>query len=266
MDLVDANGRPTNKAPVFNLEPLIDDGVYFDYRFDVGEENKWQSQAGTVDMSRINKINVYVDFGVFGSPGSDSLWIENISVVSRDAPVPLPRPSHLSARRVEDGSGWELVWRDRSEDEDRFTVYYGPSAEGPYNVLAETDANTTSLPIPAHVDVLENYFKVAAGKEDEESAFSNVLNMVEVVTSISHGEARSISVFPNPSTTGFVRVEHGLPAPVTIRVLDIHGREKVALDATSSPALLDLSALTPGVYFISIERHLLLPKKLLLLN
>lgn len=263
MDLVDAEGRPTNKTPVFNLEPLIDDGVYFDYRFDVGEENKWQSQAGTVDASRINKINVYVDFGVFGSPGSDSLWIEDISVVSRDVPIPLSRPSHLSAKRS--GDAWELVWRDHSGDEDRFTVYYGPSSEGPYHVLAETGANATSLLIPAHVDVLENYFKVTAGREDEESAFSNVLDMAGVVTSVSYGEVGNLSVFPNPTATGFVSIAHDLPAPVVIRILDIHGREKVVHDAATSPALLDLSTLAPGVYFISVERHPLRPRKLLIL-
>src|SRR5690606_28051031 len=143
LELVDENGATTNKPPVFNFEPLIDDGVFYDYRFDFSDRNGWQSEAGPVNASRITKINVYVDFGVFGSSGSDSLWIESIAVAADGQSWPLNRPSHL--RGTLGNHAFSLRWNDNAEDEDGFAVYYALSSGGSFSELAAVEADVTSV-------------------------------------------------------------------------------------------------------------------------
>src|SRR5690606_30707296 len=143
LDLVDENGAATNQPPVSNLEPLIDDGVFYDYRFDFSDRNGWQSEAGPVNASRITKSNVYVDFGVFGASGSDSLWIESIAVAADGQSWPLNRPSHL--RGTLGNHAFSLRWNDNAEDEDGFAVYYALSSGGSFSELAAVEADVTSV-------------------------------------------------------------------------------------------------------------------------
>src|SRR5690606_9920987 len=147
--------------PVFNFTPLIDDGAYYDYRFDFNAINQWQGSGGAVDASRITKINVYVDFGVFGSPGKDSLWIENIRV-EQPGQVHLPnRPSHVTG--VFEGESIALSWRDNADDESGFRVYTANAASGPWSLFTDVDANTTeALFALADKDPQRYYFKVVA--------------------------------------------------------------------------------------------------------
>ena len=83
-DFSDANGVETNSTPVFR--PVIT----ADGRFHVYQNNfsgRWISSSPsvgqTVDSTRITKLTVYVNGGVFGIPNkSDSLWIESIRFMS----------------------------------------------------------------------------------------------------------------------------------------------------------------------------------------
>ncbi len=99
LDLADSEGNATNKSPVFNLTPLVTDGEYFDYTFDFGNTNHWQSANGAVNKTRITTVNLYIDFGAFGSAGSDSLWIDDIFVENSVASETTPtRPSQLTGK------------------------------------------------------------------------------------------------------------------------------------------------------------------------
>lgn len=83
IDLFDQEGTATNASPVFKLEPLVDDGEYAIYEYDFSGD--WQSSfpnAGAfVDSTRITGLNLYINYGLFGSAGSDELWLDYIEMV-----------------------------------------------------------------------------------------------------------------------------------------------------------------------------------------
>ncbi len=262
LDLVDESGRATNKSPVFNLNPLIDDGVYYDYRFDFDGTNQWLNESGNVNASRITKINVYVDFGVFGSAGSDSLWIDNIFVATRDHPVAMNRPSHLSGKR--EGESVSLNWRDNSNGESGFHLYQATEIEGPYERVLEISANTTSTTIVIPDEELDEYFfRIAAVDGDGETDFSNIFRVGQTITSIGEG-ARGVQVYPNPVHHGVVYVEVKSHDDV-VRVLDLSGREQIVVSSRTNPVRIDLSQFPPGVYLIAVSGMPHTVRKLLLL-
>lgn len=84
IDLFDLNGTATNATPVFRLEPLIDNGEYATYTFDFA--GNWGSSApvagAQVDATRINGLYLYIDYGIFGSPGQDVIWLDIINAVN----------------------------------------------------------------------------------------------------------------------------------------------------------------------------------------
>jgi len=79
-DFADANGVETNATPVFR-PVILSDGLFHNYQNNY--TGRWQSSSPAVgqkvDSTRIMKLTVYVNGGVFGLPNkTDSLWIESI--------------------------------------------------------------------------------------------------------------------------------------------------------------------------------------------
>src|SRR5690606_10863605 len=120
----------TDKSPVFNLFPLIDDGAPYTYTFDYESQNGWLSTSAPVKKERITKANLYIDFGVFGKVGTDSVWIENIWVEDGTSPLRINRPSHLAGSIASDALA--LTWEDNSSDENGFEIHRATNSDGPY--------------------------------------------------------------------------------------------------------------------------------------
>ncbi|MEL7118861.1 MAG: family 16 glycosylhydrolase [Bacteroidota bacterium] len=81
VDLFDANGTTTDASPVFNLTPIIDDGEYHYYEWDFTGD--WNSvSGGMVDSTIIQGLNLFINFGFFGSPGVDTIWFDAIEMVN----------------------------------------------------------------------------------------------------------------------------------------------------------------------------------------
>lgn len=87
IDLFDENGTATNASPVFRLEPLVDNGEYFVYEYDF--TNDWQSSSPVAgaftDSTKIKGLHLYINYGIFGAPGSDVVWLDFIEMVNPDA-------------------------------------------------------------------------------------------------------------------------------------------------------------------------------------
>lgn len=85
IDLFDTQGRLTDVLPVFTITPREPHGVFHLYHFDF--TNNWGSntpQYGSqTDNTQVAGLRLYVDYGLFGRPGSDSLWLRNI-IISRE--------------------------------------------------------------------------------------------------------------------------------------------------------------------------------------
>lgn len=86
IDLFDTQGRLTDVLPVFSITPREPHGVFHLYHFDF--TNNWGSntpQYGSqTDYTQVAGMRLYVDYGLFGRPGSDSLWLRNI-LISRES-------------------------------------------------------------------------------------------------------------------------------------------------------------------------------------
>ncbi len=85
IDLFDTQGRLTDVAPVFSITPREPHGIFQHYHFDF--TNNWSSNTpfygSETDKTRISGLRMYVDYGLFGRPGSDSLWLRDI-VISKE--------------------------------------------------------------------------------------------------------------------------------------------------------------------------------------
>lgn len=251
-DLVDHAGRSTNKSPVFNFTPLIDDGEYYDYRFDFGTVNQWQNSLGAVNPSEIAKINLYVDFGAFGSAASDSLWIELINVEQAGQSLLANRPSHLTGEL--DGQSITLSWQDNASDESGFRIYSASSEEGPFSLFSTVEANTTSVSFPVGgEDPFGFYFRVTGLDAGEETPPTNVFQLEETVTGLRDEFAAEVSLFPNPTKTKSVhlRLVEGV---YQINVFDAKGLLVHSLRNVVNPKELNMNSLPAGIYFISISR------------
>ena len=83
IDLFDRNGTATNASPVFKLEPLVDNGEYtiYEYEFDGDWQSSFPNAGALVDATRIAGLNLYINYGIFGSVGSDEIWLDYIEMV-----------------------------------------------------------------------------------------------------------------------------------------------------------------------------------------
>jgi len=259
LDLVDSEGNATNKSPVFNLTPLVTDGEYFDYTFDFAKTNQWQSANGAVNKSRIATLNLYIDFGAFGSAGSDSLWIEDIFAENKIAPETLPtRPSQLTGK-ITNGA-LNLTWTDNSGAETGFEVWASPITGNSFSLLTTTAANTTTL-APAG-NATEFVYKVRAINASGNSAFSNTWSPNDVVTGIEEDANSLVKLYPNPAQN-HVKIE--LPAyPANVRLYN--AQQKILANTTVSGSVtLPLSAYPAGLYYIVVQlRNTIVTRKLII--
>ncbi len=78
IDMMDQQGRQTNKTPVFTIDPHSD-GQYHDYHYNF--EGNWDAGSPhtgeKVNKERIRKAVIYLNYGFHGvNNASDSLWID----------------------------------------------------------------------------------------------------------------------------------------------------------------------------------------------
>jgi|GEM_PF-541788 len=261
LDLVDNEGKATNKSPVFNVTPLVTDGEYFDYAFDFENTNRWQSANGTVNKSRITTLNLYIDFGAFGAAGADSLWIEDIQVANAMPVETLPvRPSTLTGKLT--NGALTLSWTDNSATESGFEIWATSVGTDAFTLLTTTPANTTSYAVSVSGDPKTYVFKVRAINAAGNSPYSNTYSPNEVITGIEDELASALKVYPNPAQNE-VRIE--LPSyPATLRLYNT--RQQVLVYTTvAGPVTLPLSAYTQGLYYLVLQhRNVTLTRKLII--
>ncbi len=84
LDLIDATGIETNATPVFKLEPLVDNGEYHTYTFNFkGNYGSSSPNAGAfADSTAIQGFKLFIDYGFFGSPGLDTIWLDLVEMLN----------------------------------------------------------------------------------------------------------------------------------------------------------------------------------------
>jgi beta-glucanase (GH16 family) len=259
MDWIDENEVGTTKSPVFNFSPLIDDGEYYDYRFDYASTNNWQSSNGAVNSARITKLNFYIDFGTFASLGSDSLWVENIWVEQAAALPLIPnRPSHLKG--AINNENLVLSWNDNATNETGFEIHASSAKEGVYSMVSTTAVNSLSASV-AHTAGM--YYKVRSVNANGQSSFSNAFTYSDIVTGMDREDSR-ILMYPNPAHNQLF-IDHSFTSHVSGQIVDALGRSVHHFESAEKTIQLELPFLSPGLYVVHIRaRQGTITRKLLI--
>ncbi|GAA4314049.1 family 16 glycosylhydrolase [Nibribacter koreensis] len=248
IDLLDATGKITGGNQVFTLSPIIDDGEYYTYHFNYA--NAFGTGTGQVDPASISKIRLLINYGLFGSPGQDSLWLDSFSVLPAMPTTP-NRASHAAATTA--ASGITVTWQDNATNEQSFKILKSAQSNGTYQEIASVAANTRTFTDPA--GTRETFYKIQAVNAAGTASFSNIATVAGVISGLPVDDAlaRQVQVFPNPASSKFFL---SFPAGTKVKAIRLFG-----LNGQEVPAL--VSSLT-GKSTIEVTPSTLLPDGLYL--
>ncbi len=84
VDMIDAQGVETNASPVFNLQPIVDNGNHHTYthNFKGDWESSFPNAGALVDSTAIQGFRLYINYGFFGSAGRDTIWLDLVEMVN----------------------------------------------------------------------------------------------------------------------------------------------------------------------------------------
>jgi hypothetical protein len=183
-----------------------------------------------------------------GSPSStgNAIRPKNVSLAALDA-----TPEDFESQFVQISQG---VTIDASE----FTTWIAGETykllnpEGVFNFRALfSDADYIGMPIPTNTVALagivtqqstNGYFITSRNSDD-----------VHGILGTNHFTNATISMYPNPTTTGSIHIESTNTAEMHIAMYTLSGT--VILRTKMASGLLDISSLKSGFYFISIEQN-----------
>ncbi|WP_066505575.1 family 16 glycosylhydrolase [Rufibacter sp. DG15C] len=224
IDLLDATGKITGGNQVFTLSPIIDDGEYYTYHFNYA--SAFGTGTGQVDPATISKIRVLINYGLFGSPGQDSLWIDSFSVLP-NLPTTPNRASHAVAAAA--ASGVTLTWQDNASNEQNFKIFRGTQSHGTYQEIGSVAANTKTFTDPA--GTRESFYKIQAANAAGMAGFSNIASVAGVISGLPNDEvlARQMQIFPNPAKSKFSLSYPAGTKITSIRLFTLNGQEVPAL-------------------------------------
>ncbi|MER2996957.1 family 16 glycosylhydrolase [Pontibacter populi] len=249
LDLKDTAGKTTATNNVFTLTPLIDDGEFFTYYFDYS--SLFGSGNGQIDGTKVKQIRMLVDYGVLGSAGSDSLWIDHFQVFQSIPAVPR-RPSHLSLTKT--SASVTLTWQDNATNEESFKILRATSQAGPFTEIASVAANTKTY--TDAVSPESGYlYRVTASNTNGTSEFSNTVTSTGSVLGIKDEfDSDKITAYPNPNTGQF-----NILLSEPLRIIQTHffnslGKEVTASISQPYPTVLQVkTSAAPGLYFCRLH-------------
>ncbi|GAB2547495.1 family 16 glycosylhydrolase [Rufibacter soli] len=266
IDLQDAAGTITGGNQVFTLSPLIDDGEFYTYHFNY--QNQLGTSAGQVNPENIAKIRLLVNYGLFGEPGQDSLWIDHFSVLPAIPSTP-PRASHVAATMA--ASGVQLNWQDNATNEQGFTVHRSSQSHTGYTQIASLGAGIRTFTDPA--GTRESFYKIQAYNDTGLAGFSNIATVAGILASAEEKWQESqLVLYPNPAPHAFFVSYQAHTKIKSVRLFTMAGQE-VPLLISFQPGqnrtleVKPATALAPGLYLCQIEtQNAVLVKRLVIQN
>jgi hypothetical protein len=218
------------------------DGV--SYIYSTNFDGLWNLNNPAVNDIQIKYLRIYM------LSGTASFQVGPISVNhSKSAPV---APTNLSANITGDGE-IALNWADVS-NATTYNLYRGDTPAGPFTKI-KSAIKTSEVPTVIKPTVSNNYYKVSAVNAIGESPLSTELEVVTTITGLESAIPLPISVYPNPCNGRFFI--HATGAPVQrLQIFDAAGQEKAAeVVIHEQLVIVDLKAITPGVYFLILVQN-----------
>jgi beta-glucanase (GH16 family) len=254
IDLLDATGKVTGGNQVFTLSPIIDDGEYYTYHFNYA--SAFGTGAGQVDPTSVSKIRLLINYGLFGSPGQDSVWIDSFSVLPAMPATP-NRASHAAATTA--ASGITVTWQDNATNEQNFKVYKSTQSNGTYQEIGFVAANTRTFTDPT--GTRERFYKIQAVNAAGAASFSNIATVAGVISGLPKDEAlaRQVQVYPNPAKSRFFLSFPAGTKIASIKLFSLNGQQVPVLVSfpTSGKAVTaevkPATLLSDGLYMCQIQ-------------
>ena len=262
IDLIDEAGKTTGTNSAFALTPLIDDNEFYTYHFDYS--NLFGAASGQIDGTKVKKIRILVNYGILGSPGDDTFWIDQFKVL-QSIPTTPNRPSHLNLTKTT--STVTLTWQDNAANEENFKIFRSQSQSGPFTEIASVAANAreyTDAVTPEHGYV----YKVQSVNSSGASTFSNLVASNSALLSIKQEyDNQQVRVFPSPCTGDFnIQLDHTLKIK-GFRLYNAFGKEVSAAVSEGNTNVLQVKTDTaPGLYFCHLHtQHKVIIKRVLII-
>ncbi|GHA55192.1 family 16 glycosylhydrolase [Pontibacter akesuensis] len=263
IDLKDVAGNISGTSKVFTLMPLIDDGEFYTYYFDYS--SIFGNGAGQINAAQVKEIRLLVDYGIYGTPGQDTFWIDNFSVLQQLPAVP-NRPSHLHIAAHPNEA--KISWQDNATNEAGFKIFRANSKAGAFTEIGSVAANVREFTV-ASAGQDEVVYKVQAFNNAGTSAYSNAASAADAPLGIRDAfDNPLVQVYPNPSSGNFtVQFPAGLLVQ-QVQLVDAIGRATRVQVHQGGPG--ELSVVPPpgmaaGLYFCRLTtRDAVIIKRILI--
>ena len=163
----------------------------------------------------------------------------------------LAAPGELVA--VFDGAaGVQLTWTDNSSDETGFELERAPLVNGPFSPLQTLPADTTAYLDTAIESDRPYFYRVRAVSAADTSAYSNQVFVLTGTVGTATVGTVVFEWFPNPASDE-LHLRFETAGERRLRLYRADGRLVRQQQTLSAVARLDLSALTPGAYWLQVS-------------
>jgi beta-glucanase (GH16 family) len=257
VDLEDTDGKVTSGNSVFLIYPIIDDNEYFLYKYDFN--SMFGSGNNNINAQRVRRIRFLINYGIFGAPGQDSLWINSIFVASKIDNSP-NRPSHLTIDS-KTGNAFTFKWKNNAPDAEYFQIFSATDNENFTVLSSNIEGSKTSF--QQEIDINRPvYFKMKVYNAFGGSEFSNVISSEDVITGAYAYAMEPFQIFPQPANNRFTIAFSDAATIQEIWLLDISGKKLLPeWKLNDNICHVDLERLQPkrGVYVV----YILTPSKII---
>ena len=220
----------------------------------VPEPNQWERVSVSVDFTEI--ADDLADFRLVKpllaniSNNGNNLYIDNIELTPDFSML---APGFLRTSNIV-GEVVEITWFDASFNESGFKIFRSSDGQN-FEEIGEAGKDVkvfTDDQLPLDQPVLQ--YRVAAFNSGGLSEFSNTIQVQNVVASLPAAVEAAIEVYPNPASSNlFVQTGSG-NGPVTIKVLDMAGRQMGKTLVSDKPeTLISTGYLSSGMYLLVIQ-------------
>jgi beta-glucanase (GH16 family) len=250
VDLEDVDGRITSGNNVFMLFPVIDDNEFYNYHYDF--KPRFGTSEGQVNGHKIKKVKIFLNYGIFGSPGQDSVWVNSISISSSKPVVP-NRPFHFNLNKTSQGLNFK--WKNNNSGVTKFKIFSSVDKVNFEPLSGDIEGSLNSF----QLNFIENsikYFAIKAYNNFGESVFSNIISTEGLITSIQTLNTQDILVFPIPAHKE-INVSFSREVSVkNVKIIGTDGKSYNPLwEKNGKDYIINLyqSNITRGIYFLRMS-------------
>lgn len=230
---------------------------------DITGEANWSSgnyewvESGDIDLSGVIGNAVYLAFQYVSEDGSGKTWeVDNVSV-SLEGANQAPEITEITRYpELVDNTNEVTISAVITDDVEVSTasIFYGLSATQMTNeITMSSNGDDYSAIIPPQEAFETVYYRIKATDNEAAVTYSNVYNyFVDMVWGVEDTELPNWKLFPNPARN-YIYLQSETLAEAEIKIFHSTGSLVKVFKQVSQKQSIDISNLSPGVYFVHIN-------------